>query len=124
MSAAGCRRTSSSPTTGCRSSSDPPPPSRKRQKAAPTRMLTIPDDLHQRLNRHHQEHVLAHWDRLDDTGRATLLRQVQGLDLDLLTRLYERRGEKAVVPPPDRIAPVPVIPHDSPDYAEKRRQGE
>src|SRR5262249_13444530 len=85
-------------------------------------MLTIPDDLLQRLKQHHQEHVLAHWERLDDPGRATLLRQVQGLDLDLLARLYERQGEKGVVPPPGRIAPVPVIPHDSPDNAEKRRQ--
>jgi UDP-N-acetylglucosamine/UDP-N-acetylgalactosamine diphosphorylase len=87
-------------------------------------MFTIPDDLRQRLQRHAQEHVLAHWDRLTAEQRQGLLRQVQALDLDLLSRLYARRGEKTGVPAPERIAPVPVIPHDSPDNAERRRQGE
>src|SRR5262245_36186652 len=87
-------------------------------------MPTVPDELRQRLRRHGQEHLLAHWGALDDERRAGLLRQVQALDLDQLTRLYARRAEKAAVPGPERIAPVPVVPHDSPDNAERQRQGE
>jgi UDP-N-acetylglucosamine/UDP-N-acetylgalactosamine diphosphorylase len=85
---------------------------------------TVPADLHQRLRRHGQEHLLAHWDGLDDARRAGLLRQVQALDLEQLTRLYARRGEKSAVPGPERIAPVPVVAHDAPDNAERRRRGE
>jgi UDP-N-acetylglucosamine/UDP-N-acetylgalactosamine diphosphorylase len=86
--------------------------------------LSVPDDLRQKLRRHGQEHVLAWWDQLDDPGRRTLLDQLRGLDLDLLERLYAERDHSYQVPPPERIAPAPVIPRDSPDNTERRRLGE
>jgi UDP-N-acetylglucosamine/UDP-N-acetylgalactosamine diphosphorylase len=87
-------------------------------------MPTVPDDLRQRLRQHRQEHVLADWDRLDDSQRRTLLEQLRDLDLDLLRRLYEQRDQTQYVPPRDRIEPVPVIPRDHPDNPRRRQLGE
>src|SRR5207248_992381 len=87
-------------------------------------MLSVPEELRQRLRQHGQEHVLAFWDRLDDNQRRELLSQLEALDLDLLRRLYARRDENEEVPSPDRIGPVPVIPHSTPQDAERRRLGE
>jgi UDP-N-acetylglucosamine/UDP-N-acetylgalactosamine diphosphorylase len=89
-----------------------------------TASLSVPDDLRQKLRDHGQEHVLAWWDQLDDAGRRTLLDQVRGLDLGLLKRLYADRDSSFRVPSPERIVPAPVIPHDSPDNAARRRLGE
>jgi UDP-N-acetylglucosamine/UDP-N-acetylgalactosamine diphosphorylase len=86
-------------------------------------MVTVPDDLRRPLREHGQEHVLAFWDRLSDDERRGLLAQLQGLDLPLLARLYERRDESFAVPAADRIEPVPVIPLGA-DEAEARRLGE
>jgi UDP-N-acetylglucosamine/UDP-N-acetylgalactosamine diphosphorylase len=87
-------------------------------------MVSVPDDLRQRLRQYGQEHVLAFWDRLDDEMRRGLLSQLQALDLDLLRRLYARRDEEEAVPPAERIEPVPVIGRHTPQDAERRRLGE
>ncbi len=89
-----------------------------------TSSLAVPDDLRRKLRQHGQEHVLAWWDQLDSTGRRTLLDQLRGLDLDLLGRLYAQRDHSIQVPPPERIVPAPIIPHDAPDTGERRRLGE
>jgi UDP-N-acetylglucosamine/UDP-N-acetylgalactosamine diphosphorylase len=85
--------------------------------------VAVPDDLRQALRRHGQEHVLAWWDALE-AGRRTLLDQVRGLDLDLLTRLYAERDRGFPLPDLSRIEPVPVVPRDAPDNAGARRRGE
>src|SRR4051812_25351515 len=87
-------------------------------------MNAVPEELRQRLRRHHQEHVLAFWDRLDSAGREGLVEQLEGLDLEGLRRLYEQRDKTQAIPSADRIKPVPFIAHDAPDRAERQRQGE
>lgn len=87
-------------------------------------MLTVPDDLRQRLRQYGQEHVLAWWDQLDHDKRRDLLAQVQALDLDLLKHLYGQRDQAFTPPSADRIAPVPIIPRDAPARGEHARQGE
>src|SRR5947209_10111890 len=87
-------------------------------------MLTVPDDLRQRLRQHGQEHVLAWWDRISDAERRELLAQLQGLDLAQLDRLYAERDHASAVPSPGQIAPVPVVPADAPDDATMRQEGE
>src|SRR5262245_1433944 len=81
-------------------------------------------DLLGRLRRHGQEHVLSFFDSLDDRQRQGLLAQLEALDLDQLAALYQARGKSDAVPPAERIGPVPVIPHDSPDDAARRAMGE
>jgi UDP-N-acetylglucosamine/UDP-N-acetylgalactosamine diphosphorylase len=85
-------------------------------------MLSVPDDLRQRLQKYGQEHVLAWWDRLSDEERRGLLDQLRGLDLEQLKTLYANRDHSFAVPPPERIRPVPVLPAEAP--AEVRRRGE
>lgn len=87
-------------------------------------MIHPPADLQERLRRHGQEHVLAFWHQLDDVGRQELLGQLEAIDLEGLQALYAGRLEGQPIPPPERILPVPVIPLDAPDAAERRRQGE
>jgi UDP-N-acetylglucosamine/UDP-N-acetylgalactosamine diphosphorylase len=78
-------------------------------------MITVPDDLRQRLRDHGQEHVLAWWDRLNDPERQELLGQLQAVDVELLRRLYARRDESYTVPAAERIAPIPVARLDPSD---------
>jgi UDP-N-acetylglucosamine/UDP-N-acetylgalactosamine diphosphorylase len=86
-------------------------------------MRAVPDDLRLRLQQYDQEHVLAWWDQLSDAERDDLVRQLQGLDLAQLRRLYEDRDQAFAVPPPERIAPVPVIPLGA-DATAARARGE
>jgi UDP-N-acetylglucosamine/UDP-N-acetylgalactosamine diphosphorylase len=78
-------------------------------------MITVPEDLRQRLRQHGQEHVLAWWDELNDQERQGLLGQLQGLDLDQLQSLYADRDRISAAPSQDQIAPVPVARLDSHD---------
>ena len=67
-------------------------------------MLSVPDDLRQRLQKNGQEHVLSGWDRLTDDERRGLLDQLRGLDLEQLKTLYANRDHSFAVPPPERSA--------------------
>jgi len=62
-----------------------------------------------RLRTHHQEHVLAGWDRLADDARRVLIDQLLRLDFPELDALYRRKSEtQASLPPRDRIEPLRV----------------
>jgi UDP-N-acetylglucosamine/UDP-N-acetylgalactosamine diphosphorylase len=87
-------------------------------------MVSVPDELRQRLQRHRQEHVLTWWDRLADPERQTLLHQLQGLDLEELEQLSRQKSQGPQVPDPERIRPIPFIAHNSPDNAARQRLGE
>src|ERR1700733_8076599 len=87
-------------------------------------MTTTPEDLHQQLKRHDQEHVFAFWHQLHDAGRQELLAQVRSLDLEQLRQLYTGRDRSYPVPAPEQIQPVPVVPADSPDRTAARLRGE
>jgi UDP-N-acetylglucosamine/UDP-N-acetylgalactosamine diphosphorylase len=84
----------------------------------------VPQDLRDALRRHGQEHVLAAWDRLDAGERAELVEQLRRIDLGMLARLYAERERTFPLPLPEKIAPVPVIPRDATENAERRRLGE
>jgi UDP-N-acetylglucosamine/UDP-N-acetylgalactosamine diphosphorylase len=47
--------------------------------------------LHDRLSAVQQEHVLRFWNELDDAQRDRLTAQIDGLDLLLIARLYDKR---------------------------------
>src|SRR5262249_20772560 len=66
-------------------------------------MVTVPEDLRQRLRQQGQEHVLAWWDELNEQERQGLLGQLRGLDLDQLQGLYADRDKTSAVPPQERI---------------------
>src|SRR5262249_58131701 len=87
-------------------------------------MPPIPDDLRQRLRQYGQEHTLGFYGRLDERRQQGLIDQLSSLDLEQLRRLFAQRGKTYAVPPAERIRPVPVIPHDSPDNAARRGRGE
>jgi UDP-N-acetylglucosamine/UDP-N-acetylgalactosamine diphosphorylase len=86
-------------------------------------MIQVPTELEQRLRRYGQEHVLAWWDRLTDKERRELVGQLEGLDLELLNRLFAQRERSFGLPPPERIAPVPVVRLEGGD-AQARQLGE
>lgn len=72
-------------------------------------MGDIPPDLLARLRSHGQEHVLRDWDALPAEARKKLVDQVKSIDFAELAALYKRRDEPhAVLPPRERIAPLPV----------------
>lgn len=86
-------------------------------------MVTVPEDLRQRLRHFGQEHVLRWWDRLSDPERQGLLDQLRALDLDQLRELYHRRDATFPLPAAERIKPVPVAQLD-PDDRVTRQRGE
>jgi UDP-N-acetylglucosamine/UDP-N-acetylgalactosamine diphosphorylase len=77
-------------------------------------MLDAPPDLVHRLRLHGQEHVLAGWDRLTPQERTAFVGQLAGVDLAELDALYKRKDEPhTVLPPRERIAPLPVESGDA-----------
>jgi UDP-N-acetylglucosamine/UDP-N-acetylgalactosamine diphosphorylase len=69
-----------------------------------------PNTLH-RLRAHGQEHLLAGWAGLSPGDRVALVDQLAGVDFAELEALYRRKDEPhTLLPPPDRIAPLPVEP--------------
>ncbi len=46
-------------------------------------------ELRSRLSRHSQEHLLRHWDRLDEDGKARLYRDVDSIDLEEVDLVYK-----------------------------------
>ena len=75
-------------------------------------MSNAPADLLHRLRTHHQEHVLFGWERLTATERHALVKQLSGIDLAEIERLYALRDQGQALPSMDRITPVPLIPPD------------
>lgn len=69
------------------------------------------DEARQLLGRLGQEHVLRHWDALDDTARAGLLKQIAGLDvvtIERIRRLLASSGPGGEAAHID-IRPAPVV---------------
>src|SRR5437870_5678359 len=86
-------------------------------------MMTIPADILAKVRQHGQEHVLSWWSQLDDTQARALIEQLQGIDFDLLDRLYAERERTFAVPAAERIAPVPVD-RLNPTDRQRRERGE
>jgi UDP-N-acetylglucosamine/UDP-N-acetylgalactosamine diphosphorylase len=86
--------------------------------------MTVPSELRQQLQRYHQEHVLAWWDRLDDDERRGLLEQLSSIDLARLALLYAEREHTYRPPDSSRIKPLDIVPADAPDNAAMRIAGE
>lgn len=76
-------------------------------------MRDVPPDLLHRLVRHRQEHVLADWETLSGTQRRALVDQLSGIDLEEIAALYAKRDQVEALPPRERIAPAPMIPHNA-----------
>lgn len=86
-------------------------------------MTHVPPELLHRLHAHGQAHVLAGWDDLPAVRRAGLVAQLAGIDLAELDALYRRKDEPhTVLPPRERIAPVPLLPAEA--TAEEVARGE
>lgn len=84
-------------------------------------MTHVPPELLHRLARHGQAHVLAGWDRLPPADRVALVEQLAGIDLTELAALYQRKDEPhGVLPPRERIAPVPLAPSAAPQSVRAR----
>lgn len=52
------------------------------------------EELLAALSPHGQEHLLAFWDRLDDTRRRSLAEQIEAIDFAMVDRLYARRNDQ------------------------------
>lgn len=76
-------------------------------------MPTSKEELSAQLAPHGQQHLLLHWDELDDAGRKRLAAQIAAIDLSLITEL-SRQGQathdwaamarRATPPPAMRLA--------------------
>lgn len=83
-------------------------------------MISVPDDVSERLRQFGQQHVLAWWDGLADVERGGLLDQLKCVDLEQLRQLYSQRERTYAVPAFDRISPIPIQSPENGDPAERR----
>jgi len=88
------------------------------------------DDFRRILAQHGQGHVLAFWDRLDESRRAALLDDLRQIDFELLSRLIEthvRAAQTADAPsdlqPPTMLPVDPTTDEQRRLYAEARQRG-
>jgi len=86
--------------------------------------MNVPTELRQKLQRYRQEHVLAWWDRLDESERRGLIDQLESIDLERLAELYAEREHTYKPPDSLRIKPLDIVPADAPDNASMRAAGE
>ena len=84
-------------------------------------MNTLSLDLLERLRKHGQEHVFLWWERLNPRQCRELQEQLQALDLDLLSRLYEERDRTIRLPDPGHVAPIPAARLDAGDKQTRGR---
>jgi UDP-N-acetylglucosamine/UDP-N-acetylgalactosamine diphosphorylase len=87
-------------------------------------MLALPTELHERLRRFGQDHIIASWDRLPQAARPRFLQELSGLDLEELHRLYQQKDQKHELPAAERIAPLPRPRLDEAQREEYRRRAE
>ncbi len=82
------------------------------------------DELLEILTPHGQQHLLAFWDKLDETGRRRLAEQIRAVDFGQIGELYRQRdeaadyralAERAGPPPGIRLAGTanPFTPEDA-----------
>ena len=87
-------------------------------------MHHTPAELVATLDRHGQRHLLTAWDSLSPEAKSQFVAQLQTVPFAELNRLFERRNDPpAVLPPRERIAPLPVESWES-ISAETKRIGE
>jgi UDP-N-acetylglucosamine/UDP-N-acetylgalactosamine diphosphorylase len=84
-------------------------------------MVTVPNDLRQRLQQYGQAHVLRWWDNLNDEERRGLLDQLRTIDVEQIRQLYAGRETVFPVPAAERIHPIPVTRLDPGDCGMRQR---
>jgi UDP-N-acetylglucosamine/UDP-N-acetylgalactosamine diphosphorylase len=72
-------------------------------------MTDLPPELHARLQRHGQEHVLRGWAALDAVTRARLIDQLSAIDFEQLATLRVQASAQSETVPAG-IGPVPITP--------------
>lgn len=85
-------------------------------------MPTIPAELQERLDRHRQQHLLVGFEQLDRATQTEFLRQLDSLDFEQLSSLFQKKDEPAAaLPSAERIAALPVeAASDIGDSAKKK----
>ena len=85
--------------------------------------VDVPAAVLEQLRAHGQEHVLAWWNELDGSQRRRLIEQVQGIDFQELTTLFERKEEKTSLPEQQRVAALPRPQENPAERARHRKTG-
>jgi len=81
------------------------------------------EDLLTLLRPHHQEHLLAFWDELDEAEQSTLAGQIREIDLAKIAEMYLHcAGEQNHANPATQAEPPAAVRMSDPD--EFKRQGE
>jgi len=68
------------------------------------------EEARERLRAHGQEHVLAHWDRLEDPARKGLLDQIAGLDFESVEIMRDLLATRSAKKEARDIEPGDVLP--------------
>lgn len=93
-----------------------------------TRPEPPPTELLETLARHGQDHLLRHWDELDDSGRARLIADLRQIDFGRLDALIRNlvHGDETSALDLSRVAPVTVerLPHTDAQRAARRQAAE
>jgi len=85
--------------------------------------LTL-NEARTQLAAHGQEHVLDHWERLDEPARATLLEQIEALSWVNIERMQRELQQAGTASGPAAVEPDAVLELDADALAEAATAGE
>ncbi|PKL18498.1 MAG: hypothetical protein CVV49_05280 [Spirochaetae bacterium HGW-Spirochaetae-5] len=83
------------------------------------------DEVIERVYRFNQEHVFQYWDKLLDSEKIELLKDLSTINFPLLKQIYSHTGDEEkieFIPAP--FIPVPVTDKDKLVFEDAKRRGE
>jgi UDP-N-acetylglucosamine/UDP-N-acetylgalactosamine diphosphorylase len=81
--------------------------------------MDVPQNLHQRLQRFKQEHVLLGWDKLDQAAQREFTHQLERVNFEELAALYASRDDSVGIDK-SQIAPLSTIPENEISNASRK----
>lgn len=76
----------------------------RQSKKGKIAMYLNKEEIQSILKKYGQEHILSHYERLDDTHKKELAKQIESIDFELINNLYahtkkkEKNGDDEITP--------------------------
>lgn len=78
------------------------------------------DNIKQKLSKYHQLHLLQNYDKFNEEDKNKLIKQINSIDFELITKLYEQATKNKKEQTNDIIEPIDVVTKEYLTIEEKR----
>lgn len=76
------------------------------------------NEAQQLLKKYGQEHILEYWDKLDVNEKQMLLKQIEGIDFEEITKLYKNANEKENNTEDAKLEPIQAVKREEVENSE------